>query len=141
MSAPVVDKIELNGLRGLALLVAGIYALTRALAYLPMSDYASGDLPRALEMLNTLIPIQAWGGIWLIASITCIMRAFSKNDSLVWGILVGLMVIWGLGYSYGWIESIAAGNPNREWVSSASYLGPALIIAVLSANRPGRKKE
>ena len=126
--------LKLNGLRGVALIVMGLYALTRAVAYLPMAGAGPEQLPRGLAILSEIIPIQAWGGVWLILGVTFILRAFTRNDSFAWGCATGIMVIWGLGYAFGWIDSLIVGNPNRDWIRAMSYIGPAVVIGLLSVS-------
>lgn len=122
---------RLNGARGAALLVAAAYCLGRAIAYLPIGGRVD-KLPRGLELISTTIPIEAWGALWLAAACVCAVAAFRKQDAVGWGAITGIMTAWGVAYAYGWLESIVNGQESREWLNATTYLGPALIIALLS---------
>lgn len=121
-----------RGLASVALLVAGIYCILRGVGYLPALSGGVEVLPSGLELLANVIPIGGWGAAWLVIGLISCVRSLSRDDSVAWGAIVGIMMIWGLGYSFGWIMSLAEGEPNREWLSMTSYLGPALIIALLT---------
>lgn len=122
-----------RGAASAALLVAGIYCLLRGIGYLPVGGSTVENLPSGLSLLTNVIPIEGWGAAWAVVGVVVCIRSFSYNDALAWGVVVGMMVIWGLGYSVGWIMSVVDGAPNREWLSMSSYLGPAIIIGLLSA--------
>lgn len=136
-----LNSVRINGLRGYALLVMGFYALTRGIAYLPAFGPLTArgaEFPQGLSILSNLFPIEVWAGIWIVVGIQAFIRAFSYSDSVAWGFLVGMMVIWGLGYGAGWVTSLAEGDANREWLSAISYLGPAVAISILTARTAGK---
>lgn len=131
-------KIRLNGGRGAALIVGGAYCFARGFAYLPIGN-APRDLPGGLALISSVLSIELWAGIWILVGIGCIVRAFSKNDSLAWGALTGMMAAWGSAYLLGWFMSIASGEPSREWLNATTYLLPAVMIAILSARTRHRR--
>jgi hypothetical protein len=127
--------IRLNGSRGAALLVAGAYCFARGVAYLPILGEVPTSLPAGLELISAVVSIEVWAGIWMIVGIGCCLRAFSTSDAVAWGMLTGIMTAWGGAYALGWFISIAQGEPSREWLNMSTYLGPAIIIAILSIPR------
>jgi hypothetical protein len=128
-------SIRLNGGRGAALLVAGAYCFARGVAYLPILGDVPTSLPAGLELISAAISIEVWAGIWMIVGIGCCLRAFSTADAVAWGLLTGIMTAWGAAYALGWIISLAHGEASREWLNMSTYLGPAVIIAILSIPR------
>lgn len=126
---------RLNGSRGAALLVAGAYCFARGVAYLPIVGNVPTSLPAGLELISAVISIEVWAGIWMIVGIGCVLRAFSKADAVAWGLLTAIMTAWGAAYGLGWLIAIAGGEPSREWLNMSTYLGPAIIIAILSIPR------
>ncbi|RLP69317.1 hypothetical protein D9V30_08400 [Mycetocola reblochoni] len=132
------SRPRLNGLRGAGLLAGAVYCLTRGLGYLPIAGDVPEKLPGGLQLLATALSIEVWGGIWLCIGIVCALRAFSPNDALAWGLLVGIMAAWGAAYALGWGLSLLVSPGSREWLSALTYLGPAAIIAALSARTARR---
>lgn len=130
--------MRLNGARGAALLIGGAYAFARGLAYLPLGGLPD-PLPRGLELISVIVPIDVWGALWVVTAIICAANAFRKSDSTGWGALVGMMTAWGVAYGYGWAEAIATGAESRAWLNVTAYLGPAIIIGVLSVHDAKRR--
>ncbi|MDQ1174157.1 hypothetical protein QE430_002464 [Microbacterium testaceum] len=126
---------RLNGSRGAALLVAGAYCFARGVAYLPIVGNVPTSLPAGLELISAVISIEVWAGIWMIVGIGCVLRAFSTADAIAWGLLTAIMTAWGAAYGLGWLIAVAGGQPSREWLNMSTYLGPAIIIAILSIPR------
>lgn len=126
---------RLNGSRGAALLVAGAYCFARGVAYLPIVGDVPTSLPAGLELISAVISIEVWAGIWMIVGIGCCLRAFSTADAVAWGLLTGIMTAWGAAYALGWGMALVSGHPSREWLNMSTYLGPAIIIAILSIPR------
>jgi hypothetical protein len=124
--------VRLNGPRGAALLVGGAYCFARGVAYLPIFGEVPSQLPAGLQLISSTLSIEVWAGIWTIVGIGCILRAFTPNDGLAWGMLTGLMSAWGVAYGFGWISALVTGESSREWLNMTTYLGPAIIIALLS---------
>ena len=127
--------IRLNGSRGAALLVAGAYCFARGIAYLPVFGDVPSSLPAGLELISAVISIEVWAGIWMIVGVGCVLRAFSTSDAVAWGMLTGIMTAWGGAYVLGWVISLWHGEPSREWLNMSTYLGPTIIIAILSIQR------
>lgn len=123
----------INGLRGCALLVAGVFSITQGISYMP----AFGEpviFPHILFGFEPVVPIPTWGGIWIAIGMAALVRAFSKNDSVAWGSTTGIMVIWGLGYIVSWLDTVVNdGEPSRDWLAGITYLSFAVIIALLTA--------
>ncbi|MBN9210707.1 MAG: hypothetical protein BGO45_10560 [Microbacterium sp. 71-36] len=125
-------RLRLNGARGAALLVAGAYCVARGIAYLPLGSKPD-VLPRGLEMIaSPPFTLETWAGLWVIAGLICLVLAFQPRDAIAWGALTGMMTAWGFAYLIGWGESLAYGRESREWLTATTYLGPAIIIAILS---------
>lgn len=123
-------KKRLN-LRKTAIFLLGLYCLIRGFAYLPISG--NTDLPKGLEVITSVIPIEGWGGIWLVVGMLCIVKAFSKFEGVAIPFATGLMAGWGCAYLIGWILTIGTEETSRGWLTASSYLIPAVVIGILSA--------
>ncbi|PPG36341.1 hypothetical protein [Rathayibacter sp. AY2B5] len=127
----------LNGNRGAALLLGGIYCLARGVAYLPIGG-PPDELPIGLQLISANFPIAVWGGVWLTVAAGCIYRAFTRDDALAWGFLIGLMFGWGVAYLLGYTVSAVEHRPSRDWFSATAYILPALIFLTLLRTSRGR---
>lgn len=123
-------KKELN-LRKTAIFLLGLYCLIRGIAYLPFAHPT--DVPKGIDLITKILPIEVWGGIWLTVGIICVIKSFLKTDGIAIPLATGLMAGWGFAYAYGWIDSLLLGDPSRGWLTASSYIIPALVIAILSA--------
>ncbi|RFA12174.1 hypothetical protein B7R22_17245 [Subtercola boreus] len=135
-----VSRIRINGLRGAALLVAAVYCATRGIAYLPPLIPNASYVPGSLSLIANFVPLPVWGGVWILVALFCLVCAFRHDDWPAWAGLVGMMVLWGSSYLIGSFITWAAGDFGREWIGAGSYLGPAVIIAILSPKIPDRMK-
>ena len=132
---------RLNDARGAALLVAAAFCALRGIAYLP-ALFPDVELQPGLRLLTANTPIEVWAYIWLAAAVICVVSAFRVKDWPGWAAVIGMSIAWGITYFIGWLDSLSI-EPNREWLTAGTYLGPWIIIAILSAlsasGRPNKK--
>lgn len=134
---------RLNGARGVALLAAAAYCWARAIAYLPITDTPS-ELPAGLQLISSVIPLEVWAAAWLLVGVFAAVYAFRRPDYLAWGLVVGMMSAWAIGYVLGWFSSF--GSPagiSREWLNASTYGLPAVMLGLLSSRlvEPIRKAD
>lgn len=123
---------RVNGAKGVALLAFGGIAGFFGLAFL--SPWAIiPPPPRGLVLLNNLVPLEVWGGIWWLAAAWLIVGAFRQDQSKAMGIFAFMLFVWAASYaSSAWDEFHRTGY-TVFWLSSAMFL--ALLIACLAIAR------
>lgn len=102
------------------------------LAFLAVLDvlfgYSIFSVPRiALLDINTLIPITAWGWIWIGTGIAIASGVFLRVDRIQYTLAALLKTSWGLLYAYLWWQGV----PN-SWVSVVLWLSFAMIIVLIA---------
>ena len=108
------------------LISAAVYALSRALAYLPNH---SRELPQALKLITTIIPIWVWAALWLVAMVLCIVDLIRGVGRKGISTVVGLMLAWGVAYGISYIVTVCSvGWGSREWLTFCTYVCGAGII-------------
>lgn len=112
--------------RKIMLTSAAIYALSRALAYLPNPNI---ELPQALKLITTIVPIWVWAGLWLVAMVLCLIDLFRGVGRKGISSVVGLMLVWGTAYGISYVSTVySMGWGSREWLTFYTYVCGAGII-------------
>ncbi len=114
------------------LLLMAVLAYVRGYRYFPFGDSPT-TLPAGLELISSTLSISFWGWIWIITGVICTIWAFVKYDGLGWGAVVGMMILWGVAYVFGFVNGLITGEPSTEYVNMTTYLIPAIVIAYFSA--------
>lgn len=128
--------------RRLMLISASLYALTRALAYLPNPEQVS---PQALVLFSTIIPEWVFAGTWLVVMGLCIRDLITGVGRLGISALVGLMAFWGAIYTTSYLVTVCStGWGSREWSNATAFLFLAGVILGLllkvGALKPSRSE-
>ncbi|PLV98749.1 hypothetical protein BRL53_08940 [Corynebacterium ulcerans] len=109
-----------------AIIILGIGILARGLSYLPI---VLGPPPsRGSHPAEGLLPIEAWGLVWVIVGILCLLAAFTKQQVLeVLALCAGVALdcLWGFSFIQG---AIIAGQGSRLWVSSIGYFSIVALV-------------
>ncbi|AKN76182.1 hypothetical protein D881_02065 [Corynebacterium ulcerans NCTC 12077] len=109
-----------------AIIILGIGILARGLSYLPI---VLGPPPsKGAHPAEGLLPIEAWGLVWVIVGILCLLAAFTKQqvlDVLALCAGVALNCLWGFSFIQG---AIIAGQGSRLWVSSIGYFSIVALV-------------
>ena len=119
-------------LRKIAIALLGIYCLIRGIAYLPFATTGE-NLPTGLDLMSQIIPISVWAGVWITAGVICIVKTFKKEEGIAIPLATGLMLGWGFFYGAGWVADLFVGENGRGWLTASSYMIPAIVIGILSA--------
>lgn len=113
--------------RRVMLASAALFALSRALYYLPSTS--NSELTPAINLLAGGTGIWVWVVAWGAVVALCIRDLFLPTSRLGISSLVAMLVLWGVTYAISYIGTvIAVGWGNREWFTFMTYAGPAGII-------------
>lgn len=126
-----IIKKHIN-LRKVAIALLGVYCLIRGIAYLPFTT-SGENLPTGLDLMSQIIPITVWAGVWMTAGVVCLIQSFRKYDGIAIPLATGLMLGWGFFYGAGWIADLIVGDYGRGWLTASSYMIPAIVIGIFSA--------
>ena len=131
------DRIirRLNGPRGSVLLAGALIAAVHAIAYVDVGSAVS--LPTGLAALSRVVPLAVYAVLWGVAAMlaglgswqTFARRQRDHFDAWGFGMVAGMLVIWGCTYLGGWFYAwVFQGDPNRQWVFAVLYLSVAVMI-------------
>lgn len=120
------DKRYQTG-RRLMLVSAAVFALSRALYYLPSTS--NSELTPAVNLLAGGTGILLWVVAWGLVVILCIRDLFVRTSRLGISTLVAMLVLWGSTYAISYVMTVLdVGWGSREWFTFMTYAGPAGII-------------
>lgn len=135
--------VRVNGWRGVGVMCLGAFAFTRGLAYLPWN--VPPQLPGGLQLLVDYSPWTetAYGWAWTAAALCCIPAAFMRRDMWAIAAVMFMTLLAGGSFLVSWLMSFP--EPNRDWVTAGSYLGPAGFIfcfsRLINLPRPGSSRK
>lgn len=144
------DRIvhRLNGPRGSVLLAAAWVCALHGAAYTPITR-GPVELPLGLEALSEVVPLVAYGALWLVAALLATAGAFRTRsgrqrdhaDAWGFGAAAGLFAAWGIAYIGGWLVALGNGIPSRSWITGGLYVAVAVIVAASArmTNPSGKK--
>lgn len=119
MSLYSAEKRYLSG-RRLMLGSAAVYALSRALTYLPNPDR---DTPLALQTFSTIIPEWVFAALWGAVVCLCITDLIRGVGRIGISALVGVMAFWGAIYGFSYVTTVMeSGWGSREWSHASNFL-------------------
>lgn len=75
-----------------------------------------------------LMPLPAWGALWLGTGVVCLIGAFQRRDRWAYACATALKVLWGAVCLLGWMLA----GLSRGWVSAAIFLPMAVLVLVIS---------
>lgn len=110
--------------------LVGLFMIATAhvVAYSPFFDIP-GRLPRGLESLTDIIPLWVLSTGWFLVAVGLLVAIFRRKwDWAVIGLLVTMLLLWGLFYAIGWLILLTQGTSSRTYLVAAIYVGLALYI-------------
>lgn len=135
------DRIlrRVNGPRGSVLLAGMVVALGHAFAFFPTPAF----VPSGLEMAGQVVPLTIYAVLWLIAGLTAGIGALTRKgeqrdrfDAWGFGLLAGMLSLWGATYVLGW--AIQSPEGSRAWLAGILYLAVAwFVIEAARMTNPG----
>lgn len=116
--------------RSLLILVLAFFTFRMTLGYLIFPPVRDSRTPSsAVTILESYLPLQAYGFAWLIITLILVVAAFTKHDAFALGTVTGMNTLWGL--SYFW-DFLAADGSTRAWLTSLLYMGLVILTVVTS---------
>ncbi len=122
-SAQLVARV---GRRGTFLIFISVLDAVYAISlFNPAPEVARSTSVRWVE---SIAPLWAWGLLWAVIGVICLIHAFKRQDRIGFGAAVLLKVLWGMIYLLGWLFA----GLNRGYLSTVIWLSLALLTAVVS---------
>jgi hypothetical protein len=135
------DRVSrtINGPRGSVLLAGMVVAFGHAIAFFPSPAF----LPSGLEMVGQIVPLSVYAGFWFVTSLVALFGATTQRgkqrdrlDAWGFGLLAGMLSLWGATYLLGWAVQMPEGS--RAWLVGILYLGVAwLVVESARMTNPG----
>lgn len=123
---PSTDKRYVGG-RRVMLVSAAVFALSRALYYLPSTS--NSELTPAIYLLSGAVGIYVWVAAWSLVVLLCVTDLFRVTSRIGIASLVGMLILWGSAYMISYIGTVInVGWGSREWFTFVTYAGPAGVI-------------
>lgn len=79
--------------------------------------------------LASVLPLQVWGGIWLLVGVLCLIGTFVHEDSVAWVAAMAIKVMWGSLWILGWWLA----DVPRGWAPAGFWLPLAALVALLAS--------
>lgn len=115
-----------NG-RRIMLISAAIFALSRALYFLPSESRP--ELPAAIQLLTFIVPIWVWIAAWSLVVVLCVRDLFRKQGRVGIGALIGMLFAWGAVYLLSYVVTVInEGFGSSEWATFAWYAGIGGVV-------------
>ncbi|ALY09426.1 minor tail protein [Arthrobacter phage Nubia] len=125
--------IKINGARGATLLGFGGMSVLFGLAYLPTPISIIPPIPLGLELLDQLVPLNFWGGMWMIVGIYLLVYAFRQDQSRALALFAGLCAVWGISYSIAFGVAIYEHGHSKLWLAAGLYW--SFLVACIGVSR------
>ena len=117
------------GRRGAWLLVMALLDFIYAYGLIFPTQFARTS--PSLSYFQRWMPLTAWGIIWGLVSLTCLIYAFKIKDGIGFGVAVGLKVGWAMTLLLGWI----VGDVERGYQSAAFFFALAAALLLTASWR------
>lgn len=78
--------------------------------------------------LGELMPIGAYGIVWMAVGVVCLWQSFLRRDSVGFATAISIKVAWGLLCVGGWLF----GGVERGYASATIWLGLAWFVWIIS---------
>lgn len=114
------------GRRGCALLFFALIDIIYAFSL--FNPPAEARLSPTLAFIDSVLPLWAWGTLWLASGLICLAQAPAHRDRIAYGAAILVKVTWGALYIIGW----SAGAIERAYVGLVVWWGFAAFVALIS---------
>jgi hypothetical protein len=78
--------------------------------------------------LASVLPLSAWGLIWLLVGVLCLVGTVVHEDSMAWVAAMAIKVMWGTLWILGWWLA----DVPRGWAQAGFWLPLAALVALLA---------
>jgi hypothetical protein len=100
------------------------------LAFLMILDAVYGYslimLPGTTIHPNLILPLRAWGWLWIAAAVCCASGILLRKDRIPYSVAALLKTAWGLTFAWLWYQGLP------EWPSVVVWLAFALIVLLVA---------
>jgi hypothetical protein len=114
------------GRRGSFLLFLSLLDLIYGYALLSPTSRSLNN-PTILFLMQ-IMPLWAWGLLWLLVGVVCFIFAFRCKDTIAFGAAVFLKVFWGFVFLVGWL----LGDVERGYLSTAIWTAFAAVTLLIA---------
>lgn len=131
----VVHLRDRIGRRGAALLA---FAFIDAVIGWSLLDHQGQAQTKAIPTyaaIRALMPLAAWGWLWLAVGAVCAASAFMRSDRFGFAAAIGVKVVWAGGFLVAWWPM----HVPRAWLAAATWLVFAALVLVISGWREARR--
>lgn len=78
--------------------------------------------------LSSIMPLEAWGLLWMGVGVICLIFAFKKYDAPAYAAAMFLKSFWAAVFLLGWMFV----GLDRGWVSATVWGAFAAVLALIS---------
>ncbi|ASZ74333.1 hypothetical protein SEA_KINGBOB_19 [Arthrobacter phage KingBob] len=125
--------IRINGARGATLLGFAGMSILFGVAYLPTPISIIPPIPTGLELLDSLVPLGWWGGVWFAAGLYLLVGAFRQDQSRAMALFAGMCAVWALSYTQAFIAAMFTNGHSRLWLAMGLYW--SMLVACVGVSR------
>lgn len=115
------------GTKQIALLALGVLGTIRGVSYIEPPK-----VPAGLRTLDQVLPMTAWGVLWVLIGVVAIGGAFTRHYRMPFVPLMVMTALWGASYIAEWgMDFFARSVDSRDYITAVSYAVQALLILVV----------
>lgn len=113
--------------RGLALFSTGIAWISYGITVSTSPRYGT---VRGITVLLDLMPIKAWGALWMVCGVLCLTFCLRPNGRDLLGFLGAVIpaTLWAVAYALGGFT----GTGYNVWASVAPWLAHTVLIMIIA---------
>jgi hypothetical protein len=134
------------GTKGVFALALGGLAAARGLGYVSPTD-----VPDGLSTLHSILPLDLWGWVWVLAGAAAIIGGFVHRENVAFVGIAVVNSVWAVSYAYEWMHTMhvtaaewtvlpwwdwttlpwVAVESSRGWITAVSYATQVIAILVV----------
>lgn len=114
------------GRRGASLLFLALLDVVYAFSL--VRPQVESERSPTLRYIADLVPLWTWAGLWLSVGVACLIGAFAHRDRWAFTVAVGLKILWGSTFLFGWL----VGGLERGYLSAVVWLAFAALFYLIS---------
>lgn len=131
-AAPIGARVDAArrrvGRRGQALLVFGFVDFVFGFSLIDATSRAQAASQPSYLALQDIVPLAAWGWLWIVIGVVCVFYAFARSDAVGFGAAIGIKVVWTSGLLASWLIYDAP----RAWVGAALWVVVARMVVLIA---------